>query len=175
MIFKKKLKLKTVNPQTYENKELKQKVLDNVRDLFNELYYIYKDKYNKEKESLNTKRKKFFYYNKLRLTDDYQYESEDEEKKNNRLVKKNYLKSQQKRMRVILMNGLIKKETNINSEIFQRPFKLQRPSDMFKLLYKTNDKKKNKELVNMINSGLSDLENATENIDEEERKNSKTK
>ena len=69
----------------------------------------------------------------------------------------------------ILMNELIKKERNINSEIFQRLFKFQRPSDMFKLLYKTNNKKKNKEVVNMIRSGLSDLESEIENIDEEEK------
>ena len=56
-------------------------VLDNVGDLFNELYYIYKDKYNEEKEGLNTKNKKRFYYKKLRLTDDYQYESEEEKQK----------------------------------------------------------------------------------------------
>ena len=41
---------------------------------------------------------------------------------------------------------------------------------MFKLLYKTNNKKKNKELVNMTKSGLSDLESEIENIDEEEKK-----
>ena len=36
--FKKRFnKLKTVNPQTNENKVLKSKVLDNVRDVFNEL------------------------------------------------------------------------------------------------------------------------------------------
>ena len=58
---------------------MKPKVLDNVGDLFNELYYIYKDKYNEEKDGLNTKNKKVFYYKKLRLTDDYQYESEEEE------------------------------------------------------------------------------------------------
>ena len=63
-------KLKTVNPQTNENKVLKSKVLGNVRDLFNELYYVYKDKYNEEKDGLNTKNKKLFYYKKLRLTDD---------------------------------------------------------------------------------------------------------
>ena len=58
---------------------MKPKALDNVRDLFNELYYIYKDKYNEEKDGLNTKNKNFFYYKKLRVTDDYQYESEEEE------------------------------------------------------------------------------------------------
>ena len=63
-------KLKTVNPQTNENKVLKSKVLDNVGDLFNEVYYVYKDKYNEEKDGLNTKNKKLFYYKKLRLTDD---------------------------------------------------------------------------------------------------------
>ena len=68
--FKKRFnKLKAVDPQTDENKVLKPKVLDNVRDLFNELYYIYKDKYNEEKDGLNTKNKKLFYYKKLRLTD----------------------------------------------------------------------------------------------------------
>ena len=37
-------KLKTVDPQANENKVLNPEVLDNVRDLFNELYYVYKDK-----------------------------------------------------------------------------------------------------------------------------------
>ena len=63
-----------------------------------------------KKKSLNTKSKKYFCFEKLRLTDDYQYMSLKKKKKNNRLVKKNYLKNQQKRMRVILMNGLIKKK-----------------------------------------------------------------
>ena len=59
--FKKRFnKLKTVDPQTNENKVLKTKVLDYVGDLFNELYYVYKDKYNEEKEGLNTKNKKLF-------------------------------------------------------------------------------------------------------------------
>ena len=77
--FKKINKLKAVNSQTDENKVLKSKVLDNNGDLFNELYYIYKDKYNEENDGLNTKNKKVFYYKKLRLTDDYRYESEEEQ------------------------------------------------------------------------------------------------
>ena len=62
-----------------------------------------------------------------------------------------------------------KKEANINSEIFQRHFKFQRPSDMLKLVYKTNNKKKNSELVNVIESGLSDLKTKIENMREEEK------
>ena len=63
--------LKNVIPQTEANKSLKEKVLENVGDLFNELYYIYKDKYNEEINSLDTKDRKNFNYTKLRLTDDY--------------------------------------------------------------------------------------------------------
>ena len=72
-------KLKNVTPQTYENKDLQEKVLNDIGDLFNELYYIYKDRYNEEKNGLNTKDKTKFYYKKLKLTDDYQYESEEEQ------------------------------------------------------------------------------------------------
>ena len=63
-----------------------------------------------------------------------------------------------------------RKETDINSEIFQKHFSFQRPSDMLKNVYKTNDKNKNIKLVNMITSGLSDLKNETENIGEKEKK-----
>ena len=61
MISTKKInKLKVVDPQTDENKVLQPKVLDNVGDLFNELYYIYKDKYNEERDGLDTKNNKIF-------------------------------------------------------------------------------------------------------------------
>ena len=99
MISKKRFnELKTVNPKTDENKVLKPKVLENVGDLFNELYYIYKDKYNDEKDGLNTKDKKRFLLKKLRLTDDYQYDSEEEkqqtskkpDKKINNQINQNY-------------------------------------------------------------------------------------
>ena len=58
-------KFKAANPQTRENKVLKPRVLGNVRDLFNDLYYNYKDKYNEEKDSLNTKRQKTFILQKI--------------------------------------------------------------------------------------------------------------
>ena len=37
-------RLKAVNPEKDTNKVLKENVLDGVGDLFNELYYVYKDK-----------------------------------------------------------------------------------------------------------------------------------
>ena len=62
--FKKISKFKAVNPQTNENKILKPKVLGNVGDLFNDRYYIYKDKYNEEKDHLNIKNQKTFFTTK---------------------------------------------------------------------------------------------------------------
>ena len=62
-----------------------------------------------------------------------------------------------------------KKETDINRELFQKHFKFQRPSDMLKFVYTTNDKKKNDDLGNLIKSGLSELKNEIENMNEEEK------
>ena len=47
-------KFKDVNLRTKENEDLQAKVLDNVGDLFNDLYYIYKKIYEK-KNTLNKK------------------------------------------------------------------------------------------------------------------------
>ena len=60
-------------------KTLKEKVLDDAGDLFNDLQYIYKDKYNEEINNLNKKNRKHFDYKTLRLTNDYQYMSQNEE------------------------------------------------------------------------------------------------
>ena len=94
-------KLKAVSPQTDEHKVLKPKVLDNVGDLFNDLCYIGKDKYNEEKDVLNTKNKKHFYYKKLRLLIiNTSLKNKKKKKKNKRLVKslikRNHFKNQQK-------------------------------------------------------------------------------
>ena len=150
---------------------MKPKVLDNVGDLFNELYYIYKDKYNEEKDGLNTKNKNVFYYEKLRLTDDYQYESEEKEReeREQQTSKKEPLKKPTKDDVSNLNEWINEKERGINSDIFQTHFQFQRSSDMLKSLYRKNDKKTNSKLVNMVKNGLSDLKNEIENMGEEEK------
>ena len=62
-----------------------------------------------------------------------------------------------------------KKETSINREIFQNYFTFKKPSDMLKVLYTTNDKKKNADLVNVIKSGLSELKKEIKDISKEEK------
>ena len=76
---KKFTSLNNLVPRTENNKELKQEVLINAGDIYNELYYIYKNKYNKKINSFNTKNEIKLDYKNLRLTDDYQYPSEEEQ------------------------------------------------------------------------------------------------
>ena len=45
---KKFISLKNLTPQTESNKKLKQEVLINAGDIYNALYDIYKNKYNKK-------------------------------------------------------------------------------------------------------------------------------
>ena len=50
---KKFTKFKDLNPRTKENEDLQGKVLDNVGDFSNDLYYIYKERYEEERNTLN--------------------------------------------------------------------------------------------------------------------------
>ena len=65
-----------------------------------------------------------------------------------------------------------KEETGMNMEIFKKHFNFQRPSDMFKSLYKANNSQ-NSKLVSLINSGLKDLKEEIKEITEKERENEK--
>ena len=58
---------------------------------------------------------------------------------------------------IALNKWIIDEEENINEELLTKHFKIQNPSEMLKSLYQTNDKEKNNELVNVINSGLKRL------------------
>ena len=63
-----------------------------------------------------------------------------------------------------------KGEAHVNKEIFEKYFKLQKPSLMYKVLRRTNDKEKNSKLVNIFNSGLKDLKEKIKKMSKEERK-----
>ena len=131
-------------------------MLTNVGDIYNELHDIYKSKYNKKINSLNAKSKKKLDYKKLRLSDNYLYSSEEEQEKT---------KTDMNEITIFIIN----KKTDFNEELFKEHFKFQRPSDMLMYLNKENDKKKNNELVNMINSGLKDLKEETNKTSEKEK------
>ena len=59
-------------------------------------------------------------------------------------------------------------ETDINSELFQKHLSFQWPSEMRKAAYSTNNRKENEKLVNVIKSGLGDLQNEIKEISDDE-------
>ena len=63
-------------------------------------------------------------------------------------------------------------DAHVNEEIFQKYFKFQNPSLMYKVLRTLKDKeKKNSNLVNMFNSGLKDLKEEIKKMSKEEIEN----
>ena len=80
MYHKKCTSLNNLTPRTENKEELKQEVLNNAGDIYNELYYIYKNKYNKKINSLDAKNRIRLDYKKLRLADIYDYLSDEEQK-----------------------------------------------------------------------------------------------
>ena len=70
---------------------------------------------------------------------------------------------------IALNKRIIDEEIDLNEELFKKYFNFQRPSDMLMYLNKTNDKEKNNELVNVINSGLKDLKEEIKKMSEEEK------
>ena len=69
---------------------------------------------------------------------------------------------------IALNKWIIDEEENINKDLFTKRFKIQRPSEMFKSIYQTNDKEKNNKLVDVIISGLKDLFKEEKEIEDPE-------
>ena len=139
-----------------------------MRDLFNDLYDIDKERFEEQKKTLNKKDTQKVENTKLRLADDYLYESEEENKQTNKQTdKKPDTKERPKKptkIDVKKLNRLIdKEEMGINRGLFKKYLNFQRPSEMLKFVYNTNDKKNNG-LINMIKSGLSHLKNEIKNM-----------
>ena len=110
---------------------------------------------------MNTKNKKNVDYKKLRLTDNHLYESEEEEQQTSK-------KSTEADVNE-MYELIVRKETNINNKLFKDYFGFQMPTAMLKSLHKLDNTEKNKELVSMIKSRLSDLKEKTENMSKKEK------
>ena len=155
-------------------------MLTNVGDIYNELYDIYKSKYNKKINSLDAKNKKKLDYKKLRLSDNYLYSSEEEQEeqeeqkeifpiKSDDKTKQETSKKPTKDDMIALNKWINDEEIDLSEELFKKYFKIQRPIDMLMYLNKTNDKKENNELVNVINSGLKDLKKEIKKMSKEQK------
>ena len=76
-----KLNDEIINLKNVASRKKKNKVLSNAGDLYKNLYYAYKDKYNKEINSLDTKNREKLDYKKLRLSDELYSSEEEQEQK----------------------------------------------------------------------------------------------
>ena len=127
------ISLKDLTPRTENNKKVKQEVLIKSGDLYNSLYYIYKNKYNKKLNSLSTKNRIKLDYKKLRLSDDYLYSSEEEQEEQKKIfpiksddkTKQQTSKKPTKDDLIALNKRIIDEEIDINEELFKKYFKIQ--------------------------------------------------
>ena len=150
-------------------------MLINVGDIYNKLYYTYKNKYNKKINTLDTKNRIKLDYKKLRRADIYDYPSEEEKQEKQGEQEEQEEKQQEETISEVnkFNERINKQETDINLELFKKHFNFQRPSDIFNYLNNINDIEKNSKLVNVIISGLKDLKKEIKKMSEEVRKTEK--
>ena len=133
------------------------------------MYYIYKDKYNKEINNLDTKNRKKLDCKQLRLSD-YQYSSEEEQEEKQKEDQEKKQEEETITDANVFNEQINKEEKNINNELFKKHFNFQNLSVMLKSLSNINDIEKNNKLVDVIISGLKDLKKEIKEMPEEERK-----
>ena len=146
--------LNNLKTQTKDNEKQKQEVLTNVGDIYNEMYDIYKCKYNKKIDRLSAKNKIKLNYKQLSLDEylrhgEYLYLSEEEQEKQDRKQEKQEEKQNEPFDLDEFIEQIFKREKlPINNELFKKHFKLEKPILMYKVLNETtNDKEKNSKLV----------------------------
>ena len=99
------------------------------------------------------------------ISGDYRYSSDEEQEGQE--------EQEKTRRKTINMDEYIewminKEDAHVNDELFQKYFKLQKPSLMYKILRTLNDKEKNSNVVNMFNSPLKDLKEEIKKMSKEE-------
>ena len=108
------------------------------------MYDIYKRKYNKEIDRLSAKDEIKLNYKQLALMDEYLYSPEEEqEKKDKKQEKKEEQDEKPFNLDEFIEQTLNKEKLPINSELFKKHFKREKPIFMHKVLHETrNDKEK---------------------------------
>ena len=131
LYHKKFTNLNNLTPWTENKEKIKQEVLNNFGDIYNKLYYIYKNKYNEKINSLSTKNRIKLDYKKLKLADIYDYLS-DEEQKEKQKEKQEEKQKETKDDTIALNKWIIDEEENINKKLFRKHFLFQKPSTLLK-------------------------------------------
>ena len=164
-----------LKPRSRENKHKRLEVIIHAGDIYNELYNIYRSKYNKKIDSLSVKNKKKLDYKQLKISGDGQYLSDEEQEEEQERQEEEQEKQEEKQNKKTIdadkyIERMIDREdAHVNQEIFQKYFKIQKPSLMCKVLRTANDKERDSNLVDMFSSALKNLKEETKNMTEEEK------
>ena len=130
-------------PRTIANKNKRLEVIINAGGIYNKLYNIYKSKYNKKIDSLSAKNKKKLDYKHLKISSDHRYSSHEEQEEEQEEKQDEKTFDPEENIKWVFD----KEYAHVNEELFQKYFKLQKPSLMYKVLRTLNDKEKNSNLV----------------------------
>ena len=123
----------------------------------------------KKIDSLSAKNKKKLDYKQLKISGAYKYPS-DEEQGEQKEQEEQEKQDKKKLNTDEYINWMIDQEDKqVNQEIFQKYFKIQKPSLMYKVLRTMDDKEKNSNLVNMFSSALGDLQKDAKKMFKEEK------
>ena len=120
-------------------------------------------------DSLSAKNKKKLDYKHLKISGDSRYSSDEEQEEQEEEEQEEKEEQEKQDKKPSDLEKTI--DAHVNEEIFQKYFKLQKPSLMYKVLRTLNDKEKNSNLVNMFNSGLKDLKEEIKKMSKEETEN----
>ena len=120
--------LNNLKTRTKDNEKRKKEALNNVGDIYNELYDTYKRKYNKKIDRLSAKNKIKLNYKQLRLSDEYLYSSEEEQEKQDKKQEKQEKQDKKPFDLDDLIELIINREKlPINNELFKKHFNLENP------------------------------------------------
>ena len=151
------------------NAEMRQNEFNSIVDALNN--YIRRiQKYNEAKNSLLNNVKNF-YKGREKIIDSFKkgtflLKSDDDDESEQQQTSKKSTKDDANAFNEWINN----EEADINNDLFKKHLNFQRPSDLLKYLYKTNDRKENNKLVSVINSELKDLNEEFIKMSEEKRK-----
>ena len=164
---------------TINDAEMRQNEFNSIADALNN--YIRRiQKYNEAKNSLLNNVKNFYkgrekiikgfkkgiFLLKSGDNDDDDDDDDDDDESEQQYTSKNSTKDDANAFN----EWINKKEADINKDLFKKHFHFQRPIDLLKHLFETNDRKENTKLVSVINSELKDLKEEIIKMSEEERK-----
>ena len=142
----------------------REKIIEGFKNEVFPVYYGNREDEEDEEEREEQKPIQYDYKALIKQITDEEDKKDKEEQEEQKPIKYDYKP---------LIKQITDEEKDINHELFKKYFKGQSPSDMLVFLKKNNDTEMKNKLVNLINSGLKDLEKEIKKMSKAEIDNEK--